>query len=236
MGLEQCSKRFLEERSFKLNHDDNSDNSSLIECVGKLVERFEQATMKKESVELASSLLSKPFCRQLDPELQVLVEAKDNELNDTYELIDSCSPIHLRFASTRIHGLAIPTVYIAYPKDFIRDRDSEEMKKLRLIRRAIRWLHANLEILTHILQESVRQTVEPSAIEEYVQTLAEGLWQAPQQAKPQPRIVELLMNTLDSYHENSISRLVDCLPQSSLSVEAQKRIAHSLTKPLQQSE
>jgi hypothetical protein len=103
------------------------------------------------------------------------------------------------------------------------------MEDLRKVRRAIRWLHANLEILKHMLRESVGRGVDPAVIEDYLQSLADGLWRVPENAQPDSRLVKF-MEILQEHYQTSIIRLVDSLEHSCLSAEARERLARSLSK------
>lgn len=227
LGLEQCGRRFLTELAFKTGHQSNAENRSLIDCLANLVDSFTKVTANNKCPPTVWPA-GIPMCKTLEPELQVLAECREKEIDDIYEQIGPDSPIRVRFSSQSVSKLNIATAYVVYPRDFITHRKSLQMKELRQVRRAIRWKHANLEVLRYLL-ETIRSTDLTVEIEEYLRTLAEGLSKVPDGAKPLPRVVEQLMAILDSYHENTISDLVENLRHSSLSDYTQTILAQLLS-------
>src|SRR5207249_10604453 len=93
-----------------------------------------------------------------------------------------------------------------------------DYEPLSHIRAHMAWLHADLEILTHILQGCIgsENRIDPTVISDYVVELADGLRRVPRLGHPQQEMVFELVGVLEKFHQRRISRLLAGLRQSAL--------------------
>lgn len=212
--LQKYAKDFWQKSEIILRDQNGcSSSETFATALPKLIDRF--ATMTSTSKTVSNNL-----CVPLNPQIQVLAQIEPDDLLRSAELIDSIGKILLSINRHKLKGVRQPVdiVYLTVPFGyFSRPPRKEELRKLRQIRSHIAWLHADIEILTHIIHSCNREEFCTELVSKYVLELTKGLLKI--QNDKSNSIFINLMNALDGLHGNRIRRLVSgieasCLPHS----------------------
>lgn len=184
---------------------------SFATALPKLVTKFTEMTSQTKSPHLE-------MCKGLEPQLQIMAEASEEELGSGAKPIESEGKIFLNFQSLRLPGKAasVDTVYLTHLPGYFAHPPGIEFQRWRMIRAHISWLHADLEILTHMLRSCVDGVVDPIAVAPYLIELTNGLWTVPKINEVDRKLIFELMTILEEVHDNRVSRLLDSLRRSKM--------------------
>ena len=143
-------------------------------AIPKLIEKFVAMTTPNFNV----NPIRFDLVQTLEPLIQVIAEVSPRErqvLNPEHS--SDKRKICLAFRSLKMKGspTTIDTVYITYPPGSFTHPGEPEYIPLDQIRAHTAWLHADLEILTHILKQCIRNEIEPAIVSDYLKRLAKGL-------------------------------------------------------------
>lgn len=186
----------------------------------KLVKKFAEMTSPPGNIRL-------DLCRALEPQLQIIAEASRKELGCEANPLDNEGNILLSFRSLGVESKPTPvdTAYLTYlPGYFVRARDAG-FDRLRMIRAHITWLHADLEILTHVLRRCILYEIDPAVVANYLIELAKGLRDAPNVYGPEQRVMSEFMRIIQEFHDNRISRVLAGLRATTLPLEVKNQVA-----------
>lgn len=177
-----------------------------------------------------NEIIRSDLVQDLAPQIQVIGEvSREAEL-------EALKPQHffeetgisLAFRSLKMKARAAPVdvVYITYPSGRYTRPGHSDYEPLSHIRAHVAWLHADLEVLTHILQRCIakKDRIEPSLISDYVVHLANGLQSVPSLGHPQEEILFELASVLERFHEKRISRLLRGLKESALPTRLKSQV------------
>ncbi|MEW6058048.1 MAG: toll/interleukin-1 receptor domain-containing protein [Bdellovibrionota bacterium] len=200
-------------------------------AIPKLVNKFVAMT----TPEFKTRPIRSDLVKALEPLIQVIAEisAKEREALNPEHSYDE-SKICLAFRSLKMKGRAtsVDTVYITFPPGSFNRPGKPEYEPLDQIRAHMAWLHADLEILTHILRKCVRNEIDPTVVSAYLKRLADGLRDAPRLGQPEREILIELVRDMDKFHHNRVSLLLAGLRESALPTRLKNEVDDMLRRYL----
>lgn len=218
--LHEFARLFWEQSEFKIIQGSDKLKMTLATALPKLVKKFVESTSPPDRV-----LYN--LCQPLGPLIQVIAQASTEEISRDAQPVDKDGKIFLSLRSLKLRNWHAPidTAYLTFSPEFIKSPPGEEFKMLQKIRARIAWLHADIEILTHILQRLNRDEIDPDSVSDYLSDLARGLREAPSLEDTERQIVLNLMKILKKFYGNRISVLIESLKVSGLPNKVKYEVA-----------
>lgn len=224
--LSEYARAFWESEVY-IKYSGKKSRETFTSALPKLLNKFAEMTSTPGYARL-------DLCQELEPQLQVIAEATPTELDSEAKSVDNEGKIFMSLHSLRVEHKAasVDTAYLTYAPGYYTHPRGPQFDKFRTIRAHIAWLHADLEILMHILRRCILGDIDSVIVADYLIELTEGL----RAAQSQDYAYNKIMGALVEFYEERLSRLLAALKKSKLSESVKNKLVALIERPVSRDE
>jgi hypothetical protein len=174
LTVKRIVREFMCEPNVRMRYPSDSKPEFLASLLSRLPSAYDLSTRSKQAL-----VTTECCCQKLNPEVQLVFETEIESVPpratvvvpDTYWL--SLGDVRLVDGDHRV-----ATTCIYYRKGLFSCRDDAELKQLRAIRRQLRWMHADIEMLHALLGVRIPPTTSRQKIDWYLRKIG-GILEEP---------------------------------------------------------